>query len=488
MNNYNLFQEEENLLLENMLKTYRYDILKSPYQDLEKGLKKIIQIEFVITSACNLNCEYCYLQKFADKLVPPSCRDEATILKNLKLFLDFWKEQDFKCNLDLFSGEIWHTDFGIKILKTVLEYVREGLTIYNITIPSNSSFIFSDNYETIRELIYDFKKLGTRLVFSASVDGMLLEDTTRPFKDPNYKDIRTEDYYIKLFEFCKEFGYGFHPMLAAYGIEKWIDNWNWWVDFFLEHYNNDYLAAYNKIMMLEVRNNDWTKEKLIHFKKFQDYYYNWVWEKVANKDPEIMTKVITKVEEEKYGQNYSILQLTEVGEVINCAVGRSLIIRLGDLAIIPCHRTSYDKYIYGHYVVENNKITGKVKAKNTLMPIICNIGNSNNMFSKCHSCDIRNVCLKGCLGSQLENMHEPTLCVPCVCELEHLRVVNVCRNMAKTGVLKYMRNELKQRESVLSKLPLKGENLEKRRTLAQYYTILENLISLSQIYEVDKHD
>ena len=48
MSNYNLFQEEENLLLENILKTYRYDILKSSRVDND-GFKKIIQIEFVIT-------------------------------------------------------------------------------------------------------------------------------------------------------------------------------------------------------------------------------------------------------------------------------------------------------------------------------------------------------------------------------------------------------------------------------------------------------
>ena len=132
MSNYNLFQEEENLLLENILKTYRYDILKSSRVDND-GFKKIIQIEFVITSTCNLKCEYCYLQKFADELVPPSCRDEKTIIRNLKLFLNFWKEQNFKCNLDLFSGEIWHTDFGIEILNIILDYVKDGLTIYNIT-------------------------------------------------------------------------------------------------------------------------------------------------------------------------------------------------------------------------------------------------------------------------------------------------------------------------------------------------------------------
>jgi len=38
-------------------------------------------------------------------------------------------------------------------------------------------------------------------------------------------------------------------------------------------------------------------------------------------------------------------------------------VRLGDLAICPCHRQAYDEYLYGHFVVENNRITG-IKANN----------------------------------------------------------------------------------------------------------------------------
>jgi len=33
-------------------------------------------------------------------------------------------------------------------------------------------------------------------------------------------------------------------------------------------------------------------------------------------------------------------------------------VRAGDLSIIPCHRTSYQKFIYGKYKTENNKIIG----------------------------------------------------------------------------------------------------------------------------------
>ena len=56
--------------------------------------------------------------------------------------------------------------------------------------------------------------------------------------------------------------------------------------------------------------------------------------------------------------------------------------------------------------------------------------------------------------------------------------------MAKTGVLKFIQNELKQRESILSKISIEEEELPVRRTLVQYYTNLENLVALSQAYGV----
>ena len=46
-----------------------------------------------------------------------------------------------------------------------------------------------------------------------------------------------------------------------------------------------------------------------------------------------------------------------------CTINRALIVRMGDLAIVPCHRTSYDQFLLGHFNVENEKIIG-VTAKN----------------------------------------------------------------------------------------------------------------------------
>ena len=41
-----------------------------------------------------------------------------------------------------------------------------------------------------------------------------------------------------------------------------------------------------------------------------------------------------------------------------CNVDKLITIRLGDLSWVPCHRTSYEKFIYGKLKVENNTIVG----------------------------------------------------------------------------------------------------------------------------------
>ena len=46
----------------------------------------------------------------------------------------------------------------------------------------------------------------------------------------------------------------------------------------------------------------------------------------------------------------------ETDTFIGCTCATDLTVRLGDLAICPCHRTSYNKYLYGKYVIENEEI------------------------------------------------------------------------------------------------------------------------------------
>ena len=75
-------QEQDEVLEQFLLK----DIYSTFVKDkASKGTK----IELMITSDCNKDCEYCYLQKHKDFLYPKDIRNHEQILKNLELYLKF---------------------------------------------------------------------------------------------------------------------------------------------------------------------------------------------------------------------------------------------------------------------------------------------------------------------------------------------------------------------------------------------------------------
>ena len=92
-----------------------------------------------------------------------------------------------------------------------------------------------------------------------------------------------------------------------------------------------------------------------------------------------------------------------------------MFIRLGDLAIVPCHRTSYDRFNYGKFIVENDKIID-IEGSNVSLASEILMGNMAN-HPKCDTCSIKKFCLKGCLGAQFEANNE--ILYPCesVCNL-----------------------------------------------------------------------
>jgi hypothetical protein len=92
--------------------------------------------------------------------------------------------------------------------------------------------------------------------------------------------------------------------------------------------------------------------------------------------------------------------LGEAEESPTCSVADHLTIRLGDLAICPCHRTAYNKYLYGKFVVENDKIVD-ISAINTQMAIRILFANNKIASFGCDNCIFSEYCIKVCFGSQL---------------------------------------------------------------------------------------
>ena len=153
-------------------------------------------LELIITKTCNLKCSYCYLQKHPE-LYPDEINNFEKILQNLDiLFEKLLNENLTKFEMiSIFSGEIWGTDFGKKILVKIIDFCKKT-NIDVIDIPSNMTFLLEPENEFFYEnLILEAKEQGVRVLFSQSFDG-ILEEENRVSKSG--KIIRNEEYLNKL--------------------------------------------------------------------------------------------------------------------------------------------------------------------------------------------------------------------------------------------------------------------------------------------------
>lgn len=402
------FQEENNELLEFILSNCFYQHWMNPNpKDAQFGMR---MLELNLTASCNQKCKYCYLTMHGDQLYPRELRNKDKIISNLKLLVDYYLEKGYHPGrIDFFSGEIWGTALGNEAFDVIYDAIANRKWGVNyIMIPSNMSFLLDrEKRKTIEDYIAAFKKIGVRLTFSGSIDGKYLEEENRPFNnDSNNVFKNSDDWYNFLFNWCKKYSFAFHPMVAANGIEKWKDNYLWWNKMF-EKFGLD---PVDYGMYLEVRNDDWSLDKIYGYVDFLNYMMDYDFENIYNKR---IDKFFEATVPKNHSAGYCPYMLLDNGIGWGCGIDKTIIVRVGDLAIGPCHRTCYEQFIYGHYDIQDNKIIG-VKASNVQLANFVFMGSTHSM-GKCNNCPIMRYCLRGCLGAQFEYTGEILQPIDSVC-------------------------------------------------------------------------
>lgn len=425
-----LYIQENNELLKFMLEQRFFKVWsqkgeKEPYN---KTLLPETSLELYLTANCNQKCDYCYLQKYKNDLYPVEYDNKEKVLSNLRILLDWIIDNDFYIpKIELYSGEIWEYEYGKEVLSIMYEYIQKGLQTTQIIIPSNCSFLRDDKATGyIQRFINNFKKYNIKLIFSISVDGKIVEDISRPFNDGSKKE---DEFYEKMFIFAAHNQFFFHPMVAPINVHKWIENYEWW-EFMCEKYGIDIDKA---VMLLEVRDSNWTEEQIEYYNQFLNYLI----ERYFNKIGTVKTFV-----QELFGDvnccqdrlgGYVPYFLVDVDTYAGCTVANTMTVRLGDLAICPCHRTAYSKYLYGKFIVEDNKIID-IEANNTQMAIRILFANNNLCHLGCDSCVFNPHCMKGCFGSQLETVQDPFIPVPNICNFFKKKITNLLNRYEEYGV------------------------------------------------------
>ena len=430
------FEQENDHLLKVLLTERFFKPWLEPHNKdfkLQESLWSESKLELYLTSTCNQKCEYCYLINHPE-LYPAEYNNKELILKNLKIFLDWIIESDFIIpEIELYSGEIWHSSFGLEVLDIILESLQKRVYCEYFMIPSNVSFLRNKTQTyLIQQRIDRFKELHSLLQFSISVDGKVIEDMTRPTVNPT--DTKNDDFYEAMFLFAKHNNYYFHPMVSAYSIEYWIENYKWWMSQ-CEKYD---IYQNSALMMLEVRNDDWTKEKIEKYKEFLDYLFEEEYQK-AHKNIALMADNMYNLSCRNNTQNsYVPYIFVEAATIQGCTVTDHLTVRLGDLAIAPCHRLAYNKFLYGHFTVKDGKIDDIV-SNNPQMAIRILYSNHQLCTLGCDSCIYSTICLRGCYGSQYETTNDPFFVMESVCNFFKEKYNHIIQLHEQYGLIDYFK-------------------------------------------------
>jgi MoaA/NifB/PqqE/SkfB family radical SAM enzyme len=428
------YRQEQDNLLKTMLDLRFFN----PWRDLTKmkddfSLRADANLELYITSTCNQKCEYCYLVKYP-KLYPKEYNKPEIILKNMRILFNYIVANRFNIpTLDLYSGEIWGMPFGWKILDTIYEYVSGGMMIGSIMLTTNCSFIDNpEAFQRIQQYIDKFNMINCPIIISISVDGKVVDDFSRPRnnKDHTY----TDEFYDKLYAFAKHNNFLFHPMVAPQNVALWIENYKWW-----QAQNKKYGLDDSNLMTLEVRNDGWTDENIEDYCKFLRFLMDEFFEKSCHKSPRLFGNAVVGARitdgDPQIG-GYIPWAIGVCDTFAGCTIPNHLTVRLGDLAICPCHRQAYDEYLYGYFITNNDRIVD-IKAVNPLMAVKILMGNILTSSPLCDTCEFNYCCLKGCFGSQLETEKDPFFPIENVCKFFKAKYTCIFDWYREHDIIKY---------------------------------------------------
>ena len=392
------------------------------------------RIELILNSKCNLSCKYCYYTKHGRELYPDKISDTKIILDNLESLLNWMVSHEYAPDIDFFSGEPFFQDVGFEALYMILSKFHDAEKKPKaIVIPTNYTFLLDDILTDRVESLIGYAQSNIPIHLSASFDGKFCEGN-RPMKGK--VDRRDDAYYDECFRFNKRYGFGFHPMIYSELIEKWEDNFLWFQSMFKK-----FDIPFDGVYLLEVRNVEWSKLQLKEYANFLKFLIKWTFKNPCKSGVSNYLDFVFR------RRGYNILSncLTTIGRGVGCSLQSCLYVRLGDLAIVPCHRQSYDEFTLGHFKVKDGKVI-EIESENPELAI-AEVAFDHKTLPQCESCMIKNLCQGQCLGAMYEITGDPFSVIPSVCRLEHIKIramIEAYKELGIYGAIKTRVNEEKQ--------------------------------------------
>lgn len=397
-------------------------------------------LELIVSPVCNTACDYCYYKNFSEELYPLTAAcGKDNILKNTRKIVNWIKKNNLKIDeLEIFSGEFTNLPYFEDILRMIL-----GETKLSLVIPTNCTFVLDE--KKLQKVEKIFEDYPNRIFMSLSIDGKYAsDDEVRPLRNGNRYP---EDFYEKVFDFGFRHNCKFHPMISNKSIKNQIPNFLWFVENIMKYYKCDTPAeALRKIYLLEVRNPDWTDDQIQDLKKFIRFIVNYCWD-VCGRDQKAFASIFIR----NHVLNIFHPFAGRTTRGLGCSVQRCLSIRLSDMNIPVCHRTSYDGYRVsclnidddGDYSIEFDG------DHNPILGITCydiEMRNSNS----CVDCEIAELCTGPCFGSNFEVTGDFFKVPEDVCNLEKSKIYTLGQALEEKGILSYLYSNVEFNSKIIN--------------------------------------
>ena len=411
--------QDDKILANDVLQRHFYKDFQS-----ENGIKFL---QIFLIGACHANCEYCYLKKNMKDLYPISIHNIETILNNTQLILNWYIENQFKCNIQIFSAEWLTTPIADKVIDIFYNTFKDSEYKPKALIaPDNMQFLKSEEtLAKVENYIEKLHSIGIEFALSASVDGKICEYGRTLVDDVFYDRLK---YFVNKYKILP------HPMISANNIKDWIANYKWWKQEFGKE------TVYN-MTILEVRNEDWTYANIEDLITFCDFLVDDTF-KDLNENKEDMLKYIFHVRKENdlahFNDCYNPIRFiynnfTKNVDKFSCSTQNMLSIRAGDLMVAPCHRTHYPLLEFGQYNIENNKITD-FNPKNVSL-LIAHKYFKRSCLPICEQCGLVGICPGFCMGASYEEYKDILIPQKEVCDMYRAKYVFLIYKYHTMGLL-----------------------------------------------------
>lgn len=376
-------------ILENNI--FLNDVLyRNYYIDFQsENPKQAIDLVFS-NDLCN-SCDHCYLS--LDKKIDCYSKKEnfsfSSIQNNLKIFVDWYIENHFNCNINLKNGDLILTKENISLLDSFLNISPSSMiTIYiYTTLDTNCDF------KTIEFYINKLKQHNIQISFKLLLNGLYCDTINR-----------TEQFYQSILTFLNDKEYSIIANITPTNISFWIDNYKWWLTVLGE-------KALTSICLVEINSDQWTNELIGLYVSFLDFQVD------------VLSSIIPSFTNFVFLENdtnihFNSIQLLSKEILINnkyykeCEFHNNLVIDIQTFNLLLCSKINYDNFYLGHF----NKTTKQWEAIVPELSILkAHLKRSSTPH--CEKCNFIDLCDGFCYGASFEKLYNPLIPIRQFCNL-----------------------------------------------------------------------